>query len=85
MLHGAVFCSKAPPLDFWNTWLAQYGLPNTVSDKYVHFDLGGELGQCTEVIELFCLAVYAIETTAPDSSHQNGPGERPHHSIAEGL
>jgi len=85
MLHGAVFCSKAPPLDFLNTWLAWYGLPNTVSDKYVRFDLGGELGWCTEVVELFHLAGYAIETTAPDSSHHNGPGKHPHCSIAEGL
>jgi len=82
MLHGAVLCSKAPPLDFLHTWLAWYGLPNTVSDKY---NLGGELGWCTEVVELFCLAGYAIETTAPDSSHHNGPGEHPHCSIAEGL
>jgi len=85
MIHGAVFCSKAPPLDFLNTWHAQYGLPNTVPDKYVHFDLGGELGWCTEVVELFCQTGYAVETTEPDSSHQNGPGKHPHCSIAEGL
>jgi len=39
------------------------------------------LGCCTEVVTLF----HAIEPTAPDSSHQNGPGEQPHCSIAEGL
>ncbi len=85
MLHGAVFRSKAPPIEFLNTWLAQYGLSNSVADKYVCFDLGGELGHCTEVIALFQHAGYAVEPTAPDSSHQNGPGECPHHSIAEGL
>jgi len=47
--------------------------------------LGGELGQCAEVVTLFQNAGYAIEPTAPDSSHQNGPGERPHWSIAESL
>jgi len=35
MLHGAVFHSKAPPIEFLNTWLAPYGLPNSVADKYV--------------------------------------------------
>jgi len=85
MLHGTVFCSKAPPIEFLNTWLAQYGLPNSVADKYVHFDLGGELGHCMDIVKLFQQAGYAIKPTAPDSSHQNGPGEHPHQSIAEGL
>jgi len=85
MLHGAVFCSKAPPVEFLNTWLATYSLPNSVADKYVHFDLGGELGRCAEIVTLFQHAGYAVEPTAPDSSHQNGPGEHPHRSIAEGL
>jgi len=67
MLHGSVFHSKAPPIKFLNTWLAHYGLPNTVPDKYVWFDLGGELGHCTEVVTLFQNAGYAIEPTAPDS------------------
>jgi len=43
MLHGAVFCLKAPPLAFLNTWLAQYGLPNSVPHNYACFDLGENL------------------------------------------
>jgi len=78
MLHGTIFHSKAPPIEFLNTWLAQYGLPNSIADKYVRFDLGGELGCCTDVVKLFQQAGYAVEPTAPDSSHQNGPGECPH-------
>ncbi len=58
---------------------------NSVADKYVRFDLGGELGHCTDVVKLFQQAGYAVKPTAPDSLHQNGPGERPHRSIAEGL
>jgi len=85
MLHGAVFCSKAPPIKFLNTWLAQYGLPNSIANKYVCFDLGGELGHSTDIVELFQHAGYAVEPTAPDSLHQNGSGEHPHQSIAEGL
>jgi len=70
MLHGTVFHSKAPPIKFLNTWLAQYGLPNSVADKYICFDLDGKLGHCTDVAELFQHAGYAGEPTAPDSSHQ---------------
>jgi len=51
---------------------------HSVPDKYVHFDLDGELEHCTKVVELFHQAGYAVELTAPDSSHQNGPGECPH-------
>jgi len=35
ILHSAVFPSKSPLIEFLNTWLAQYGLPNSVADKYV--------------------------------------------------
>ena len=84
-LFGEAFRSKAPPLDFLNRWLAQYGLPQNVADKYVRLDLGGELGKCQAVVDLFARAGYALETTAADSSHQNGPGERPHQTIADGM
>jgi hypothetical protein len=30
-------------------------------------------------------AGYIVEATAPDSSHQNGPGERPHRTIADAI
>jgi hypothetical protein len=38
-----------------------------------------------DVIQLFTNAGYIVETTAPDSSHQNGPGERPHRTIADAI
>jgi hypothetical protein len=72
-------------LDFLNRWLAQHGLPKDVPNKYVRFDQGGELGRCTAVVDLFSAAGYQVETTAADSSHQNGPGERPHQTIANGM
>jgi hypothetical protein len=72
-------------LDFLNRWLVQHGLPGDVADKYVRFDQGGELGRCTAVVDLFSNAGYKVETTAPDSSHQNGPGERPHQTIADAM
>lgn len=84
-LYGECFQSKSPPLEFLNRWLAQYGLSQEVSDKYVRFDQGGELGRCGAVLDLFSAAGYQVETTAADSSHQNGPGERPHQTIADGM
>jgi hypothetical protein len=85
MLFGQCFASKAPPLEFLNSWLALYGLPTSTADCYVRFDLGGELGRCDDVVKLFTNAGYHVEPTAPDSSHQNGPGERPHRTIADGI
>ena len=84
-LYGETFRSKAPPIDFLNRWLAQHGLPVDVPDKYVRFDLGGDLGRCSDVVTLFQQAGYAIEPTAPNSSHQNGPGERPHQTIGDAI
>jgi hypothetical protein len=84
-LYGETFNSKAPPIAFLNRWLAQHGLPADVPDKYVCFDLGGKLGHSPDVCELFQKAGYAIEPTAPNSSHQNGPGERPHQIIGDAI
>jgi hypothetical protein len=85
MLFGQCFVSKAPPIDFLNSWLALYGLPVTTPECYVRFDLGGELGRCDDVVRLFTNAGYIVESTAPNSSHQNSPGERPHRTIADGI
>jgi hypothetical protein len=48
-------------------------------------DLGGELGLCPEIVELFEKSGYKIETTAAQSSNQNGPGKQPHQTIANVL
>jgi hypothetical protein len=85
MLFGQCFRSKAPPIDFLTQWLNTYGLSNAIPDHYVRFDLSGELGRCEEVIRLLETAGYIVEPTALDSSHQNGPGERPHQTIADGI
>jgi len=85
MLFGEPFCSKAPPLDFINCWLAKYGLPLSVSNKYIWMDQGGELGHCPDVVCLFEAVGYTVELTAPDLSHQNGPGEHPHCTIGDAI
>ena len=75
MLFGEPFRSKAPPIDFLNCWLAKHGLPLDSSNKYVHMDQGGELGHCPDVVTLFESAGYSVELTAPDASHEKGPGK----------
>jgi hypothetical protein len=84
-LYGETFSSKAPPLEFLNRWLAQHGCPKEVPDKYVRFDLGGELGRSPDVVRLFEQAGYSVEPTAPASSSSNGSAERPHQTIADAI
>jgi hypothetical protein len=77
--------SKVPPIGFLNHWLLHHGLPKDVPNKHVQMDPGGDLGACQAVVELFENAGYAFEPTAPNSSHQNGPVERPHQTIADAI
>jgi hypothetical protein len=47
--------------------------------KYVRMDLGGELGRCQEVLDVFTQVGYAVEPTVHNLSHQNvmGPSSIP--------
>ncbi|MFY8200141.1 MAG: hypothetical protein ACOVLE_05695, partial [Pirellula staleyi] len=82
-IFGRAFATKAPPVDWVNSWLAS-NTPKCI-DKYVRMDGGGELGKCRDIHRTFTNFGYAIELTGPDSSHQNGPGERPHQTIGDAL
>jgi hypothetical protein len=84
-LWGGTFRSKAPPVDYLNKWLLQYGLDDSVKDRYVRLDPSGDLGGCTAIVDLFESAGYTVEVTAPDSSHMNGPVERPHQAIGDAM
>ena len=84
-LYGGTFATKAPPVDYINRWLAKHGRGKDVANKYVRMDLGGDLGKSTDIRNHFEEAGYVVEPTAPDSSHQNGPGERPHRTIKDAL
>jgi len=89
-IWGRCFSSKAAPMEFLDHWLRRYGLPRdhqgaNGEGKYVRLDGGGELGNNHEVRTLFEKAGYSVEVTAPDSSHQNGPGERPHRTIGDAM
>jgi len=47
--------------------------------------IGGELGCCFKIINLFESAIYFVKITALDSLHQNGPGEWPHCTIGDAI
>jgi hypothetical protein len=84
-LWGGTFRSKAPPVDYLNKWLLQYGLDDSVKDRYVRLDPGGDLGGWAAIVDLFESAGYKVEVTAPDSSHMNGPVERLHQTIGDAM
>ena len=48
-------------------------------------DQGGELARCPKVVALFEDAGYHINPTGSDGSFQNGPAERGHRSISDGI
>ncbi|KAI2500318.1 Reverse transcriptase (RNA-dependent DNA polymerase) [Fragilaria crotonensis] len=70
-IFGRAFATKAPPIDWINSWLASNS--PQCPDKYVRMDGGGELGKCRDIHRTFANFGYAVELTGPDSSHQNGP------------
>lgn len=84
-LYGECFATKAPPIDFLNQWLLRHGLPKDIPDKYIRMDQGGKLGNCPAVVDLFEMAGYAVKVIAPNSSHQNGPVQCPHQTIADAI
>jgi hypothetical protein len=84
-LYGAALRSKAPPIEWLTKWLATKGAGTTVDSKYVRMDLGGELGRCQEVLQLFTQAGYAVEPTARNSSPQNKRIERPYRDIYKSI
>ena len=74
---------KAPPLDFFQSFIARHA--PTCGNRTVRFDQGGELGNSTEVRDIFERAGYEVQTTSPDSSSEIGQVERPHRAVADGV
>ena len=79
--HGDTRISKAAPVLWLKHFLAQYN--PLCRDKYVYMDQGGELFNNPEVKNLFHKSGYEIKPTGADASHQNGPVERGHRTIAD--
>jgi hypothetical protein len=54
-------------------------------DKYVYLDQGGELYKNPVIRALFERYGYDVQPTGSDSSHQNGPVEHAHLTVANGV
>jgi hypothetical protein len=83
MLHGDVRLSKASPVKYFESFLSEY-LPN-VRDKWVVMDQGGELYNNPLVRNVFKKHKYTIYPTGADNSSQNGPVERSHCTVSQGV
>jgi len=83
MKHGDTRVSKAAPLHWSEHFLNQHS-PHCKM-KYAHLDQGGELFNNPFVKNLFALFNYEILPTGADSSHQNGPVERAHRTLANSM
>ena len=83
-IWGKTFRSKAVPLQYLRDFLATYckGRDNT---RYVCLDQGGELFGCNQVQRLFQRYGFTIKPTGSDSSHQLGPVERTHRTVANSI
>ena len=82
-LHGDTRVSKATPLK-WLRHFLQHHSPRSPG-KYVYLDQGGELYNNPAVRKLFEEFNYDVRPTGADASNQNGPVERAHLTVANGV
>ena len=83
MLHGDTRLSKSSPVKYLESFLQQYS--PECKNKWVVLDQGGELYGNPDVQNLFTRYNYTIYPTGADSSSQNGPIERAHRTVSNGI
>ena len=71
-------------MDYINKWLTVHK-PVGAKDLYIRCDLGSELGRNAAFKSLVAKHGYKLEPTAPGSSFQNSPAERPNETIGDAL
>ena len=81
--HGDTRISKTAPLHWLEHFFSQYN--PKCKGKYVYLDQGGELFNNPDVRNLFATYKYEILPTGTDASHQNGPVERAHRTLANSM
>ena len=64
---------------------SQYSPGVSCKDKYVHMDQGGELYNNPAVQNIFIFKGYAIRSTGPEASFQNGPVKRAHRTLSNSI
>jgi hypothetical protein len=75
---------KASPVYWLQNMLSKHA-EHLCKDKYVYLDQGGELYKYPVIRSLFERYGYDVRPTGSDSSHQNGPVERAHLTVANGV
>ena len=83
MLHDDTRLSKSFPVKYLESFLQQYS--PECKNKWVVLDQGGELYGNPDVRNLFKRYHYEIFLTGADSSSQNGPVERAHRTVSNGI
>ena len=81
--HGDTRVSKGSPLEWLDHFLKHHS-PN-INGKYVYLDQGGELYHNPKVRRIFKMYDYDVRPTGNDASNQNGPVERAHLTVANGI
>ena len=82
-LFGIPTGSKRPPVTWLHRWLTRFKSQNP--NRIACMDQGGELGNSQEIKDLLEKHGFSIRLTAPESSHQNSPAERPHQIIGNAI
>ena len=83
MLYGDTRLTKASPLKYLESFFIEYS--PECKNKWVGMDNGGKLFSNPKIWNLFSRFGYEIYPTSPDSSNQNGPIERAHHTVSQGI
>jgi hypothetical protein len=83
-LWGIATTGKSPSIAWINHWFSQC-LPGSTTFWYAAMDEGCEMACNPDVLDLLKKHDYIVRPTAPDSSFQNAPSERPHSTIADAL
>ena len=83
MKHATTRVSKASPLEWMRSFLKKHS-PDC-NGKYVFMDQGDELYHNPKVRSLFKQFGYDVRPTGADASNQNGPVERGHRTVADGV
>ena len=84
ILHGDARLSKSSPIKYLESFLKEYSPPN-LKNRWVMFDQGGELDGNSLIHKLFKKYGYSMCTTGGYSSNSNGPVERAHCTVLDGI
>ena len=83
-IEGTTHCSNAVPMQELRNFLHNY-CPGKGAGRYVYVVQGGELYQSPKVRKLFKHHGFEVRPADADSSHQNGPVERHHRTVVDGM